>query len=149
MCRARCRASTWLQRGDLSRQPRRKPRPGQRQIKHEELSYVDQRLKHTRWRRKVAGSTLGFPPSHNSFAAAGQFERFHRYLPETLVCQRDRASLFHERMSLPPRAIRYRWPRHWTVFPKNDAAQDRKSTRLNSSHGYISYAVFCLKKKKN
>src|SRR2546429_4020311 len=29
------------------------------------------------------------------------------------------------------------------------AAGDRKSTRLNSSHGYISYAVFCLKKKNN
>src|SRR2546422_3075705 len=29
-----------------------------------------------------------------------------------------------------------------------DAQRDRKSTRLNSSHGYISYAVFCLKKKK-
>src|SRR3989449_7288004 len=28
------------------------------------------------------------------------------------------------------------------------AGLDRKSTRLNSSHGYISYAVFCLKKKK-
>src|SRR3990172_11081484 len=28
------------------------------------------------------------------------------------------------------------------------SALDRKSTRLNSSHGYISYAVFCLKKKK-
>src|SRR2546422_5893686 len=28
------------------------------------------------------------------------------------------------------------------------AQLDRKSTRLNSSHGYISYAVFCLKKKK-
>src|SRR5687768_17822658 len=28
------------------------------------------------------------------------------------------------------------------------ASKDRKSTRLNSSHGYISYAVFCLKKKK-
>src|SRR2546422_6965917 len=27
-------------------------------------------------------------------------------------------------------------------------SRDRKSTRLNSSHGYISYAVFCLKKKK-
>src|SRR2546429_5957705 len=27
--------------------------------------------------------------------------------------------------------------------------RDRKSTRLNFSHGYISYAVFCLKKKKN
>src|SRR2546422_7094662 len=30
-----------------------------------------------------------------------------------------------------------------------DRRPDRKSTRLNSSHGYISYAVFCLKKKKN
>src|SRR2546429_4529708 len=29
-----------------------------------------------------------------------------------------------------------------------EAEGDRKSTRLNSSHGYISYAVFCLKKKK-
>src|SRR2546422_7255337 len=29
-----------------------------------------------------------------------------------------------------------------------EVARDRKSTRLNSSHGYISYAVFCLKKKK-
>src|SRR2546429_7247403 len=30
-----------------------------------------------------------------------------------------------------------------------DRHTDRKSTRLNSSHGYISYAVFCLKKKNN
>src|SRR2546429_7944860 len=34
----------------------------------------------------------------------------------------------------------------WTVLA---ICVDRKSTRLNSSHGYISYAVFCLKKKKN
>src|SRR2546422_821276 len=34
-------------------------------------------------------------------------------------------------------------------FPWAIPARDRKSTRLNSSHGYISYAVFCLKKKKN
>src|SRR2546422_10507470 len=33
-------------------------------------------------------------------------------------------------------------------FHNNAIAIDRKSTRLNSSHGYISYAVFCLKKKK-
>ena len=33
-----------------------------------------------------------------------------------------------------------------TVYVDRTAA-DRKSTRLNSSHGYISYAVFCLKKK--
>src|SRR2546422_9376392 len=42
-------------------------------------------------------------------------------------------------------------PQHWVYAyqiepPQPDA--DRKSTRLNSSHGYISYAVFCLKKKK-
>src|SRR5687768_18286198 len=36
--------------------------------------------------------------------------------------------------------------RHDVVGIAGDA--DRKSTRLNSSHGYISYAVFCLKKKK-
>src|SRR5258707_5606357 len=36
-----------------------------------------------------------------------------------------------------------------TLPPKmNDAIADRKSTRLNSSHANISYAVFCLKKKK-
>src|SRR5687768_17755843 len=32
--------------------------------------------------------------------------------------------------------------------PRCQNPEDRKSTRLNSSHGYISYAVFCLKKKK-
>src|SRR2546422_3130963 len=35
-----------------------------------------------------------------------------------------------------------------TLEGRGEAALDRKSTRLNSSHGYISYAVFCLKKKK-
>src|SRR5687768_18101749 len=32
---------------------------------------------------------------------------------------------------------------------RRSSEEDRKSTRLNSSHGYISYAVFCLKKKKS
>src|SRR5687768_18264244 len=42
----------------------------------------------------------------------------------------------------------------WALFVYSPIAHwvwgggDRKSTRLNSSHGYISYAVFCLKKKK-
>src|SRR2546429_6095929 len=49
----------------------------------------------------------------------------------------------------PHASGRWHWRRvHWRlcVVPLSD--QDRKSTRLNSSHGYISYAVFCLKKKK-
>src|SRR5437764_10890141 len=47
----------------------------------------------------------------------------------------------------------YRMQRQVTVTGALDAAEradlDRKSTRLNSSHRCISYAVFCLKKKKN
>src|SRR2546422_10960409 len=42
---------------------------------------------------------------------------------------------------------RGRRDRHGRGRPGPDGG-DRKSTRLNSSHGYISYAVFCLKKKK-
>src|SRR3989449_8332875 len=42
-------------------------------------------------------------------------------------------------------ASEYEAGRHEAV--QQGALQDRKSTRLNSSHGYISYAVFCLKKK--
>src|SRR5205809_4178658 len=38
------------------------------------------------------------------------------------------------------------WARSRLTSPQ--PRPDRKSTRLNSSHGYISYAVFCLKKKK-
>src|SRR2546422_2946040 len=48
------------------------------------------------------------------------------------------------------------WPGRGKCAPPSEGRQamrsnarvDRKSTRLNSSHGYISYAVFCLKKKK-
>src|SRR2546430_10139621 len=45
----------------------------------------------------------------------------------------------------PPRHVRRSRP---TDLPGRVAQGDRKSTRLNSSHSQISYAVFCLKKKK-
>src|SRR2546422_6995745 len=46
-------------------------------------------------------------------------------------------------------AFRFFAKRRGVVIPAMGAGiTDRKSTRLNSSHGYISYAVFCLKKKK-
>src|SRR5258707_10967820 len=57
--------------------------------------------------------------------------------------------------SNPPRSrshMRCRRPSRWRK-PVSDQGRrrrrDRKSTRLNSSHANISYAVFCLKKKKN
>src|SRR5256885_3681595 len=40
------------------------------------------------------------------------------------------------------------WRGRGTAWPTKTSRQDRKSTRLNSSHLVISYAVFCLKKKK-
>src|SRR2546422_3194684 len=46
---------------------------------------------------------------------------------------------------LPPKAL----SRSLLFLTRVLMTTDRKSTRLNSSHGYISYAVFCLKKKKN
>src|SRR2546422_7476348 len=55
-------------------------------------------------------------------------------------------------LMLAPLPLR-RQANHSNTFPimsynPQPFAADRKSTRLNSSHGYISYAVFCLKKKK-
>src|SRR2546430_12594147 len=40
------------------------------------------------------------------------------------------------------------WSEKIYLVPRNNGRIDRKSTRLNSSHSQISYAVFCLKKKK-
>src|SRR5256884_997835 len=42
-----------------------------------------------------------------------------------------------------------RWKTPWPKSENSLPLTDRKSTRLNSSHGYISYAVFCLKKKNH
>src|SRR2546430_8009680 len=60
-------------------------------------------------------------------------------------------TLFRSRRGIPPAAdslpARPRPDRPRQGVPPPEA-QDRKSTRLNSSHSQISYAVFCLKKKK-
>src|SRR5687768_18158073 len=64
--------------------------------------------------------------------------------PYTTLFRSDPARLggLRRRLRLPP-------PRRDPVrlYGRQARPQDRKSTRLNSSHGYISYAVFCLKKK--
>src|SRR6266542_4026399 len=71
--------------------------------------------------------------------------------------------LFFLMLRRPPRSTLFPYttlfrPRSWrsplpgqpagTTAHRGSPPQDRKSTRLNSSHGSISYAVFCLKKKK-
>src|SRR6266542_5373015 len=76
-----------------------------------------------------------------------------RRLPRLLVRRRlpPRARLDQARLHLPDQVgvlrQRLRELRFEPAFGRH-AVGDRKSTRLNSSHGSISYAVFCLKKKK-
>src|SRR2546429_3196642 len=57
----------------------------------------------------------------------------------------DRRQLLRPELGPAPHPARRLEPRAPVGVP---GVIDRKSTRLNSSHGYISYAVFCLKKKK-
>src|SRR5256884_1031582 len=52
-------------------------------------------------------------------------------------------------ISRRPRTKRGGSPSSWRGASAPSSRSDRKSTRLNSSHGYISYAVFCFKKKKH
>src|SRR3712207_8800316 len=62
-------------------------------------------------------------------------DQLDRYGEVDTIARRWRTAL----MALPPSAI--------VVLNADDPGVDRKSTRLNSSHANISYAVFCLKKK--
>src|SRR5689334_24173405 len=59
-------------------------------------------------------------------------------------------SLFEERVlkAHGARLYLYNWVDGQYVMVPTPPKEDRKSTRLNSSHSSISYAVFCLKKKK-
>src|SRR2546422_6539375 len=65
----------------------------------------------------------------------------------------DALPIYQRPVPLPPRKkpISQRISAAISTYQRTCRAKpppDRKSTRLNSSHGYISYAVFCLKKKK-
>src|SRR2546430_10395867 len=56
----------------------------------------------------------------------------------------------NKRVRLPKLGwVKCRFTRHIEGQPNSVTVKDRKSTRLNSSHSQISYAVFCLKNKKD
>src|SRR5258705_8870085 len=71
----------------------------------------------------------------------------HDALPISLFCGRGRSSRRHAALRRF-RGKRRSTPAARVYSPGNKRERDRKSTRLNSSHLGISYAVFCLKKKK-
>src|SRR5688572_31059315 len=64
------------------------------------------------------------------------------------ICGRDPHHVLGERALAAVHRGILRGAAEHLVSIASDPAQDRKSTRLNSSHSQISYAVFCLKKKK-
>src|SRR5687768_17661054 len=82
--------------------------------------------------QSTSGFTLTrlFPSSHSTLCTAVRVTDCSRRRPVIHASSPDKARRSGSILRTPQHSL------------------DRKSTRLNSSHGYISYAVFCLKKKK-
>src|SRR3989454_6498497 len=97
--------------------------------------FFSSRRRHTRlqgdWSSDVCSSDLGVAPHLRRRRGA-------RHLPQHVR---------PGRAAVPPAACLDRVRAHPVRAAVRDHAADRKSTRLNSSHLVISYAVFCLKKK--
>src|SRR2546422_2621623 len=107
-------------------------------------------------RRDTAWFESAMPPSLGAETLASRRE-FHARLREEIdrLPEKLRAALLLSAvdgldartvsaiLEIPEGTVRSR-----LHLARKQLLRDRKSTRLNSSHGYISYAVFCLKKKK-
>src|SRR3989449_2066020 len=90
---------------------------------------------------KVGDVTAVVAPPYDVIGPAEQTALYERH-----PCNVVRLELGREHPGDGPQDNRYTRAKR---FLEEWLRGDRKSTRLNSSHGYISYAVFCLKKKKN
>src|SRR2546421_6351283 len=84
------------------------------------------------------------PPRSTLFPYTTLFRSHSRSLIETTVL--SRRIFMHLAANALTRSLRIRGVATQSIRRRS---RDRKSTRLNSSHDQISYAVFCLKKKKN
>src|SRR2546429_84090 len=102
------------------------------------------RPKNRRIRRARDDARRGTPPRA---ARPGRYRADQREMPRRATCKLDSGfrSGFALRGALAAQISRF--CRNCRPHARARHRQDRKSTRLNSSHGYISYAVFCLKKK--
>src|SRR2546429_545360 len=96
------------------------------------------------------------PAAARPRSSRGEFSVLGLFHSLSLACAcPSPQSRLHGRTFKFAERVRRNPPGGGRVLPANPCgcaggfAVDRKSTRLNSSHGYISYAVFCLKKKKN
>src|SRR2546430_11172595 len=100
-------------------------------------------------RRPPRSTLFPYPTLFRSHAARQRVDHFDHAQPprlrrHPLGVERDEGEGFEVDLEAPLDA----GPQHLDG-DRPPLALDRKSTRLNSSHSQISYAVFCLKKKKN
>src|SRR2546430_3498917 len=86
------------------------------------------------------------PPRSTLFPYTTLFRSDSRYVREDIAALYSGISSAGESLPPPPR-LPVAVPEHASAAMLRGARRDRKSTRLNSSHSQISYAVFCLKKK--
>src|SRR5688572_31993263 len=89
------------------------------------------------------------PPRSTLFPYTTLFRsrlRERTFLEQDRVWNRDLADIVQRRSQTHEETLRFRPAQ---LRCQHGRQVDRKSTRLNSSHSQISYAVFCLKKKKN
>src|SRR3712207_8120199 len=87
------------------------------------------------------------PPRSTLFPYTTLFRSTRSYMPPPSACTHSRVGW--RRTSSEARRHVSAVFKTWVMPPVlPSASEDRKSTRLNSSHANISYAVFCLKKKK-
>src|SRR6267142_5980679 len=87
--------------------------------------------------------TLLLPPHVQDFVPKGHVSRFIVELVRESLDLKEITGSYVSGLGQPPFD-----PRMMVALLLHGYARDRKSTRLNSSHMSISYAVFCLKKKK-
>src|SRR2546421_9302223 len=93
--------------------------------------------------RAASGATAGMRQKDKPAERVPPLSRSRDLLPS-----RHRRAARHRASRFMASELRFNMLRRGSVARASEPALDRKSTRLNSSHDQISYAVFCLKKKK-
>src|SRR5256884_647825 len=122
-------------------------RQPKRRLRYGALCPAAHAPRHAASRERCARRAVGGARRHRSFSYSRTIDAVERHQPHVgrIAPYLQRAAA-HVRQGIAHHTVGVFWAA--CHIEKHAERRDRKSTRLNSSHGYISYAVFCLKKKK-